>query len=233
MPASAGSRESNGAVLGAGKTLAICHLFCSPEPTWNSTWFQKQNEELTPNPSPRHPSYSDFESQVTVFSKQKKHKAGGKSGERRQKEERNNSTWGGGAGKKTCSTPRSLPYDTSFLKHCAQEEGFVHCLTGVGINYGLAVCWRKVQTWIYTITLLKQTFASVFTHIKWNHQMYQMLTFSLMNYQIFPETWVIMSFTTLQKKKKTLNLSPCNSKIIKILLKSYTGEAEKWMIFSS
>ena len=53
--------------------------------------------------------------------------------------------------------------------------------------------------------------------------MYQMLTFSLMKYQIFPETWVIMSFTTLhkKKKKKKLSLSRCNSKIIKIV-KLYT-----------
>lgn len=61
--------------------------------------------------------------------------------------------------------------------------------------------------------------------------MYQMSTFSLLKYQIFPLTWVIMSFTALKKrrrnkerqKEKTLRLSLCNSKIIKIL-QSYTWE---------
>lgn len=61
--------------------------------------------------------------------------------------------------------------------------------------------------------------------------MYQMLTFSLMKHQIFPETWVIMSFTThkrKEKKKETLSLSQCNSKTIKIL-KSGTQETKRWM----
>lgn len=56
--------------------------------------------------------------------------------------------------------------------------------------------------------------------------MYQMLTFSLMKYQILPETWLIMSFTTLHQKKKNLSLSQCNFKIIKIL-KSYTWETKR------
>lgn len=48
--------------------------------------------------------------------------------------------------------------------------------------------------------------------------MYQMLTFSLMKYQIFPETWVIMSFTILHTHAHThKNPSACHNIIPKSL----------------
>ena len=86
------------------------------------------------------------------------------------------------------------------------------------LNYYFNSVFNKsTDTDLYHYSPQIQTFASVFTHIKWNHQMYQMLAFSLMKYQIFPETWVIMSFTTFHTTKKSSACCNVIQKSLKLL----------------